>query len=52
MLCRNCSSPIALSTIGRGGGCNPIPIPHRIEAGRLTISEADLRAGLPRLKGR
>jgi len=52
LVCRNCASPIPLKTLGRGGGCNPIPLPLRLEGGRLLVREADLRAGLPRLKGR
>ena len=27
VVCRNCTSPIAISSIGRTGGCNPIPLP-------------------------
>jgi FTR1 family protein len=51
VVCRNCTSPIVISTLGRSGGCNPIPLPHRLEGGRLAVAEADLRAALPRLKG-
>lgn len=52
VVCRNCTSPIVISSLGRTGGCNPIPLPHRVEGGRLAVSEADLRAVLPRLGGR
>jgi FTR1 family protein len=52
VVCRNCTAPIALATIGRTGGCNPIPLPHRVESGAFSIAEADIRAMLPRLKGK
>ena len=56
LVCRNCTSPIALATVGRGGGCNPIPIPHQDVAGAqgptLVIQTADLERGLPHLGGR
>jgi uncharacterized membrane protein len=50
-VCRNCTSPIALTSLGRTGGCNPIPLPHRREHDTLSIMEADLRAVLPVLEG-
>jgi len=31
VVCRNCTSPIALSSLGRSGGCNPIPLSHHLE---------------------
>src|SRR5262245_34771441 len=53
VVCRNCASPIPRTTLGRAGGCNPIPLPHGTEAGgALTIAEQDLRAILPHLEGR
>ena len=52
VVCRNCTSPIVLSSLGRGGGCNPIPLPHRVDAGSVEVREADLAAALPRLSGR
>jgi FTR1 family protein len=56
LVCRNCTSPIALSTIGRGGGCNPIPVPHEDVQGpqgpALEIRTADLEQVLPKLGGR
>ena len=51
MVCRNCTSPIATSTLGRTGGCNPIPLPHRTDAGRIRIEAADLAAGYARIRG-
>ena len=56
LVCRNCTSPIALTTVGRAGGCNPIPISTREVAGAsgplLEIRAAELEAVLPRLGGR
>jgi len=51
-VCRNCTSPIAMNSLGRTGGCNPIPLSHRRQADKLVITESDLRAGLPLLEGR
>jgi uncharacterized membrane protein len=53
VVCRNCASPIPRSTLGHSGGCNPIPLPHRIAAnGAVEIAESDLRIVLPHLEGR
>ena len=49
MVCRNCMSPIVLNSVGRSGGCNPIPLPSREVGGRIVISTSDLEAVLPRL---
>ena len=51
-VCRNCTSPIVLSSLGRTGGCNPIPLPHSEAAGRVEIRVQDIEALLPKLKGR
>jgi uncharacterized membrane protein len=50
-VCRNCTSPIVLSSLGRTGGCNPIPLPHAETGDTLTVRAADLRAVFPHLKG-
>src|SRR5262249_11115702 len=53
LICRNCTAPIVRTSLGRTGGCNPIPVPHHAVAGTtVAVSEADLRAALPHLKGR
>ena len=52
VVCRNCTSPIAISSIGRTGGCNPIPLPHRLEGSGVVVAAGDLRAALPKLEGR
>jgi uncharacterized membrane protein len=52
VICRNCVSPIALRTLGRAGGCNPIPLESRLQEGQLIIEEAALREGLLHAVGR
>ena len=52
VVCRNCVSPIVLASLGRTGGCNPIPLPHALEGGRCVVRERDLAAVIPRLSGR
>jgi high-affinity iron transporter len=49
-VCRNCTSPIALSSLGRKGGCNPIPVPSRLEGARVVVTLADLAAAVPPAK--
>ena len=51
-VCRNCTSPIPLASLGRTGGCNPIPLPSRTEAGVLWIKAEDLERLIPKQKGR
>ncbi len=51
-VCRNCTSPIVLASLGRTGGCNPIPLAHTARGETLVIAAANLRAVLPHLKGR
>ena len=51
-VCRNCTSPIPLNSLGRTGGCNPIPIAAREADGVWWIPAADLERQIPRLKGR
>lgn len=52
VVCRNCTSPIALGSLTRGGGCNPVPVAHRLEGDRLVIDLAELERALPLAKGR
>jgi FTR1 family protein len=51
-VCRNCTSPIALSSLGRQGGCNPIPLRSRVEGASVIVDVADLAAAAPLAKGR
>lgn len=50
VICRLCDSPINAATIGRPGGCNPVPLPFVRTASAVRIAEADLRAGAGRFK--
>jgi high-affinity iron transporter len=51
VLCQHCSSAIFPPTIGRPGGCNPIPLEFSVEGGELVVAAsalgeaADLFAG-------
>ena len=51
-VCRNCTSPIALSSLGRRGGCNPIPVRSHIDGSRVVLDVSDLAAAAPLAKGR
>lgn len=45
VLCLHCASAIFPPTIGRPGGCNPIPFEFDVEGEELVIAAADLRQG-------
>jgi uncharacterized membrane protein len=51
-VCRNCTSPIVLASLGKTGGCNPIPLPNEIRGGMLVVRASALRSVLPHLHGR
>jgi FTR1 family protein len=42
VFCRHCHSVIHPPTIGRGGGCNPIPLEIRVEGGELIVDASEL----------
>ncbi len=42
VICLNCSADINPATIGRGGGCNPIPLAFHEEGGFLVVHVDDL----------
>ena len=48
LVCRNCTSPIALGSLGRSGGCNPVPLPHETVGGALRVRAEDLAAARAR----
>ncbi len=50
IFCMNCVAEINPSTIGLGGGCNPIPLPHAVQADTLRIVVDDLRDGMKYFK--
>jgi len=37
LFCKYCVTPIATSTLGTPGGCNPIPVPFRVEENTIVI---------------
>lgn len=46
LICNNCGQAFAADRLGDAkGGCNPHPLPHRIEGGVMAISKADIVAG-------
>lgn len=46
--CLHCGSAIYPPSIGEIGGCNPVPLEARPEAGAMVIARADLERGAPR----
>ncbi|MCL5960285.1 MAG: Fe-S-containing protein [Chloroflexi bacterium] len=44
LICKNCNAPIPISTIGNGGGCNPIPLKSHVDGSYLVVSAGDLDA--------
>lgn len=44
IICKNCSAPINAQSVGQSGGCNPIPLKSSVNAGQVTIAQADLSA--------
>ncbi len=51
VICKNCTAEIYGPTIGKPGGCNPIPLRSRVEGDRIAIELKDLEAELPRFGG-
>lgn len=49
-ICKNCNAPIAMSTLGLGGGCNPIALKSSVKGDRLVVSVAELLKEAPRFK--
>lgn len=45
VICIACNVRIFIPSIGKPGGCNPIPLPHVIEGGQVSISVAELDKG-------
>jgi uncharacterized membrane protein len=53
LICRNCTAPIVRTSLGRTGGCNPIPLAHRRRPdGTIAVRAADLETAIPHLGGR
>lgn len=46
VVCRNCAAPINPQSIGKPGGCNPIPLKATQTADAIIIQEADIADGV------
>ena len=46
LVCLACAADINRTTLGVGGGCNPIPLPYRDEGSELVMSVTDLKERL------
>jgi high-affinity iron transporter len=51
IVCKNCAAPINPQSVGEPGGCNPIPLKASTTNDDITISEADLAAGIKTFQG-
>ncbi len=45
VICIACNVRIFIPSIGKAGGCNPIPLPHEIEGGEVVVSALELDKG-------
>lgn len=45
LVCLACGAAIYVPTVGREGGCNPIPLAHAIDGGNLVVTVRDLLEG-------
>lgn len=43
LICLTCAADIVKTTVGRPGGCNPIPLASRIENGEILVAISDLK---------
>jgi high-affinity iron transporter len=43
--CLHCGSVVYPPSIGQTGGCNPVPLPSRVEGGDLVLALSDLASG-------
>jgi high-affinity iron transporter len=46
VVCRNCGATIYLPSIGESGGCNPIPVKSRVDAGEVIVDLSALASAL------
>lgn len=52
MVCKNCGLRFPGDMVGEArGGCNPSPLPHAVQDGRIVIAADDLRQGLRLFRG-
>ena len=52
VVCRNCVADIYIPTIGRKGGCNPIPLEWSREGGEIVIEVSELESAKTIFKGK
>jgi len=45
VICIACNVRIFVPSIGKAGGCNPIPLAHKVEGGYIVVSEEELDKG-------
>ncbi len=45
VVCANCSAAIYAPSIGLAGGCNPIPLEHKVESDKVIIPQSALAEG-------
>jgi len=45
VICIACNVRIFIPSIGKAGGCNPIPLPHQIEGGSVAVSAREMDMG-------
>jgi uncharacterized membrane protein len=46
VVCNKCDKSFRLAGVNAGGGgCNPVPLPHRVAGGELLLAQADLLSG-------
>lgn len=50
LTCKNCDAPINPSTVGDGGGCNPIPLVATITEGQVMVTELELGEAASQIK--
>lgn len=43
VFCKNCAAALFIPSIGVSGGCNPIPLKHRVEDGAIVIDASQLQ---------
>ena len=51
VICRNCSADIYIPTIGRSGGCNPIPLDWNREENEIVIDASELEGARAIFRG-
>lgn len=42
VVCTYCNTPMPIQTVGRPGGCNPIPVPYVVQGDTLALSKGAL----------